>query len=84
MMNYKLPFTKEFGYIRLSEILKPGSAKFNEVMDTFEDIERVNSLTLKEWIESRILNTAELARINRISNEHIYNVHPQHTALVHQ
>ena len=74
MMNYKLPFTKEFGYIRLSEILKPGSAKFNEVMDTFEDIERVNSLTLKEWIESRILNTAELARINRISNEHIYNV----------
>lgn len=73
-MNGKIPFTKEFGYIRLAEILKPGSSKLNEVMDTFEDIERVNSLSLKQWIESRILTTAELARIERVSAEHIYDV----------
>ena len=73
-MNSKIPFTKEFGYIRLAEILKPGSNKLNEVMDTFGDIEKVNSLTLKQWIESRILNTYELARIERISSDHIYDV----------
>ena len=70
-MNSKIPFTKEFGYIRLAQILKPGSPKLNEVMDTFEDIERVNSLTLKQWIESRILTTSELARIEHISNNRI-------------
>ena len=73
-MNNKIPFTKELGYIRLAQILKPGSPKLNEVMDTFEDIERVNSLTLKQWIESRILTTAELARIERVSNEHVYDI----------
>lgn len=73
-MNSKIPFTKEFGYIRLAEILKPGSDKLNEVMDTFGDIEKVNSLTLKQWIESRILNAYELARIERISADHIYDV----------
>lgn len=73
-MNNKFPFTKEFGYIRLAQILKPGSTKLNEVMDTFGDIERVNSLTLKQWIESRILTTVELARIEHISNDSIYNI----------
>ena len=73
-MNSKIPFTKEFGYIRLAQILKPGSPKLNEVMDTFEDIERVNSLTLKQWIESRLLTTSELARIEHISNNRIYDI----------
>ena len=73
-MSDKIPFTKEFGYIRLANILGVGSSKLNEVMDTFEDIERVNSLTLKQWIESRILTPAELARINNISSEHVYSV----------
>jgi len=72
--NIKLPFTKEFGYIRLARILKPGSTKFNEVMDTFLDIERVNSLSLKQWIESRILTPYELKRIEKISNDEIYEV----------
>lgn len=73
-MISKLPFTKEFGYLRLARILKPGSAKLNVVMDTFEDIERVNALSLKQWIESGILTPVELARINKISNEEIYEV----------
>lgn len=73
-MNSKIPFTKEFGYIRLARILNAGSSKLNEVMDTFEDIERVNSLTLKQWIESRILTSFELARIEKISNEDIYDI----------
>ena len=73
-MISKVPFTKEFGYIRLAEILKAGSSKLNEIMDTFEDIERVNALTLKEWIESGILTTAELARIEKTSNDQIYDI----------
>ncbi|MBQ3088655.1 MAG: DNA-processing protein DprA [Clostridia bacterium] len=73
-MNNKLPFTKEFGYIRLQRILKPGSHKLREVLDTFGDIERITALSLKEWIESRILTTAELARINKISNDEIYEI----------
>ena len=74
MNTLKIPFTKEFGYIRLARILKPGSVKFNEVMDTFLDIERVNSLSLKQWIESRILTPYELKRIEKISNDEIYEV----------
>ena len=73
-MNYKIPFTKEFGYIRLARILKPGSSKLRDVMDAFGSIERVNSLSLKEWIESGILTPYELARINKISNDEIYDV----------
>ncbi len=73
-MSSKIPFTKEFGYIRLSQILKPGSNKLNDIMDELEDIERVNSLTLKQWIESRLLSTSELARIERISNDRIYDI----------
>ncbi|MBQ7108265.1 MAG: DNA-processing protein DprA [Clostridia bacterium] len=69
-----IPFTKEFGYIKLADILGVGSPKLNEVMDRFEDIERVNSLTLKQWIESRILTPNELARINNVSSERIYSV----------
>lgn len=73
-MNYKVPFSKEFGYIRLQRILKPGSGKLNEVMGRFGDIEKVNSLSLKEWIESGILTPYELARIKKISNDDIYEV----------
>ena len=73
-MKSKFPFTKEFGYIRLARILKPGSNKLREVVETFGDIERINSLSLKEWIESRILTPAELARINKISNDEIYEI----------
>lgn len=69
-----IPFTKEYGYIRLARILKAGSHKLNEVMDAFGDIERVNGLKLKEWIESGILSTAELARIERIDNNEVYEV----------
>ena len=74
MNTLKIPFTKEFGYIRLARILKPGSVKFNEVIDTFLDIERVNSLSLKQWIESRILTPYELKRIEKNSNDEIYEV----------
>ena len=68
------PFTKEFGYIRLARILKPGSRKLMEVLNTFGSIERINSLTLKEWIESAILTPAELAGIKRINDSEIYEV----------
>lgn len=68
------PFTKEFGYIRLARILRPGSTKLNAVLKEFGNIERINSLTLKEWIESRILTPYELARIEKIDSGEIYEI----------
>ncbi len=68
------PFTKEFGYIRLARILKPGNPKLSEILKAFGDIERISSLTLKEWIESAILTTSELARIKQLKNDDIYEI----------
>ena len=73
-MSKNIPFSKEFGYIRLARILKQGNHKLREILDIFENIERVNSLSLKEWIESRILTPAELARIDKISSDEIYEI----------
>ena len=74
MNNAVPPFTKEFGYIKLARILKPGSRKLMEVLNTFGSIERISALTLKEWIESTILTPAELAGIKRINDSEIYEI----------
>lgn len=70
----KAKYKKEFGYIRIARIIRPGSDKLNEILNTLGGIERVSELTLKEWIESRLLSTGELARIKKIDDDEIYAV----------
>lgn len=72
--NNKLPFTKEFGYIRLARIIKPGSSKLGVILGAFGDIERINSLKYEDWAESGILSKAELSRVEKISSDEIYEV----------
>lgn len=74
-MNKSMPpFTKEFGYIRLARILKPGSRKVFDILNTFGSIERINALTVKEWIESTLLTPGEIAGIKRINDSEIYEI----------
>lgn len=72
--NNKLPFTKEFGYIRLARIIKPGSSKLGVILGAFGDIERINSLKYEDWAQSGILSKAELSRVEKISSDEIYEV----------
>ncbi|MEE1026362.1 MAG: DNA-processing protein DprA, partial [Acutalibacteraceae bacterium] len=72
--NNTLPFKKEFGYIRLARIIKPGSSKLSEILSTFGNIESINALKYEDWASSGILSKAELSRVENISSEEIYEV----------
>lgn len=72
--NNKLPFTKEFGYIRLARIIKPASSKLGIILSTFGDIERINALKYEDWAKSGILSKAELSRVERVLSDEIYEV----------
>ena len=72
--NNTLPFKKEFGYIRLARIIKPGSSKLSEILSTFGNIESINALKYEDWADSGILSKAELSRVENISSEEIYEV----------
>ena len=71
-MSTKIPFTKEFGYVRLGFILGAGSHNFPEIIETFGDIEKINALTYNEWAESKLLKPAQLARVKNVPAEVIY------------
>lgn len=70
----KPPFTKEFGFIKLGRILKPGNPKGLEILETFGSIEKINSLTYKEWKDSGLLSTHELNRVKYINDAEIYEI----------
>ncbi len=72
--NSRPPFTKEFGYIRLGRILKPGSTKGLEILEAFGSIEKINSLTYKEWKDSGLLSSNELNRVKNINDAEIYEI----------
>ena len=72
--NNTLPFKKEFGFIKLARILKPGSSKLNEILSTFGNIESINALKYEDWAGSGILSKAELSRVENISSEEIYEI----------
>ncbi|MBQ3562395.1 MAG: DNA-processing protein DprA [Clostridia bacterium] len=71
-MSTKIPFTKEFGYVRLGFILGAGSHNFPEIIETFGDIEKISALTYNEWAESKLLKPAQLARVKNVPAEVIY------------